>query len=83
MLKLYRAIIYIYIYIVLLYNLLFNILIFILHIILQIIIDGRDRNAVDECGFRLPTVVYMAREKRPNYPHHFKGGAINSLVTNP
>ncbi|KAJ1410809.1 Nucleotide-diphospho-sugar transferase [Sesbania bispinosa] len=48
--------------------------------IVQIIIDGRDTNGVDEDGFQLPTVVYMAREKRPNYPHHFKAGAINALI---
>ncbi|CAJ1971522.1 unnamed protein product [Sphenostylis stenocarpa] len=48
--------------------------------IVQIIVDGRDRNAVDEDGVQLPTVVYMAREKRPNHPHHFKAGAINALI---
>ncbi|KAG5053464.1 hypothetical protein JHK87_005662 [Glycine soja] len=48
--------------------------------IVQIIIDGRDTNAVDEDGFQLPRVVYMAREKRHNYPHHFKAGAVNALI---
>ncbi|XP_072078244.1 cellulose synthase-like protein E6 isoform X4 [Arachis hypogaea] len=48
--------------------------------IVQIIIDGRDKNAVDEEGIQLPRVVYMAREKRPNYPHHFKAGAMNALI---
>ncbi|KAG2390739.1 Cellulose synthase-like protein [Vigna angularis] len=48
--------------------------------IVQIIVDGRDRNSVDEDGFELPTVVYMAREKRPNHPHHFKAGAVNALI---
>ncbi|RDX76910.1 Cellulose synthase-like protein E6, partial [Mucuna pruriens] len=48
--------------------------------IVQMIIDGRDTNAVDEEGFELPTLVYVAREKRPNYPHHFKAGALNSLI---
>jgi len=43
--------------------------------------DGRDRNGVDEDGFELPTVVYMAREKRPNHAHHFKAGAVNALVS--
>ncbi|CAL0315927.1 unnamed protein product [Lupinus luteus] len=50
--------------------------------IVQIMIDGRDTNAVDEDGYGLPTLVYMAREKRPNYPHHFKAGAINALSYN-
>jgi len=31
-------------------------------------------------GCILPTLVYMAREKRPQYHTHFKAGAINSLV---
>jgi len=44
-------------------------------------VDGTDRNSVDEDGFVLPTVVYVAREKRPNHPHHFKAGAVNALVS--
>ncbi|XP_057440990.1 cellulose synthase-like protein E6 [Lotus japonicus] len=48
--------------------------------IVQIIIDGKDTNAVDEDGIQLPTMVYIAREKRPNYPHHFKAGAMNALI---
>ncbi|XWS58520.1 hypothetical protein CRYUN_Cryun08bG0041000 [Craigia yunnanensis] len=48
--------------------------------ILQIIIDGRDPNAVDIEGKPLPTLVYLAREKRPQYHHHFKAGAMNALI---
>ncbi|KAJ0081922.1 hypothetical protein Patl1_09606 [Pistacia atlantica] len=48
--------------------------------ILQILIDGRDPKAVDIEGQRLPTLVYLAREKRPQFPHHFKAGAINALI---
>ncbi|KAL5802183.1 hypothetical protein ACOSQ4_030488 [Xanthoceras sorbifolium] len=48
--------------------------------IVQIIIDGRDTNDVDKEGCRLPTLVYMAREKRPGWPHNFKAGAMNSLI---
>ncbi|KAK7386013.1 hypothetical protein VNO78_32056 [Psophocarpus tetragonolobus] len=48
--------------------------------IVEMIMDGRDRNAIDEDGLQLPTLVYLAREKRPNYPHHFKAGAINALI---
>ncbi|RVX14697.1 Cellulose synthase-like protein E6 [Vitis vinifera] len=33
--------------------------------IVQILIDGRDTNAIDSDGNRLPTLVYIAREKRP------------------
>ncbi|XP_004287961.1 PREDICTED: cellulose synthase-like protein H1-like [Fragaria vesca subsp. vesca] len=28
----------------------------------------------------LPHLVYVAREKRPNYPHHYKAGAMNVLT---
>jgi hypothetical protein len=28
----------------------------------------------------LPTLVYVAREKRPQYHHNFKAGAMNALV---
>ncbi|MBA0654043.1 hypothetical protein Goklo_021125, partial [Gossypium klotzschianum] len=45
-----------------------------------ILIDGRDINAVDIKGDPLPTLVYLAREKRPQYHHHFKAGAMNALI---
>ncbi|EOY11992.1 Cellulose synthase like E1 isoform 3 [Theobroma cacao] len=45
--------------------------------ILQILIDG---NATDIKGSALPTLVYLAREKRPQHPHNFKAGAMNALV---
>ncbi|KAM1039520.1 hypothetical protein EV2_029704 [Malus domestica] len=48
--------------------------------ILQIVIDGRNQNATDVEGCRLPTLVYLAREKRPQYHHNFKGGAMNALI---
>ncbi|XP_021905799.1 cellulose synthase-like protein E6 isoform X1 [Carica papaya] len=48
--------------------------------IVQIIIDGRKTDAVDNDGCRLPTLVYMAREKRPSVPHNFKAGAMNALI---
>ncbi|OMP04213.1 Cellulose synthase [Corchorus olitorius] len=48
--------------------------------IVQFIIDGRDKNAVDSVGCRLPTLVYISREKRPDSPHHFKAGAMNALI---
>ncbi|KAJ9182511.1 hypothetical protein P3X46_006497 [Hevea brasiliensis] len=47
--------------------------------ILQILIDGKDPNAKDIDGCALPTLVYLAREKRPQHPHHFKAGAMNAL----
>ena len=48
--------------------------------IVQILIDGRDPAATDAEGRRLPTLVYVAREKRPQYHHNFKAGAMNCLV---
>ncbi|XP_039028210.1 cellulose synthase-like protein E6 [Hibiscus syriacus] len=48
--------------------------------ILQILIDGRDPDAVDIEENVLPTLVYLAREKRPQYHHHFKAGAMNALI---
>ncbi|KAF7120838.1 hypothetical protein RHSIM_Rhsim13G0140100 [Rhododendron simsii] len=48
--------------------------------ILQILIDGRDPRAVDIEGQTLPTLVYLAREKRPQYHHNFKAGALNALL---
>ncbi|XVF56874.1 hypothetical protein PTKIN_Ptkin06aG0155300 [Pterospermum kingtungense] len=48
--------------------------------ILQILIDGRDPKAMDIEGKPLPTLVYLAREKRPQYHHNFKAGALNALI---
>ncbi|GAB2284785.1 Belongs to the glycosyltransferase 2 [Dionaea muscipula] len=48
--------------------------------ILEILVDGRDPNAKDIEGRPLPTLVYLAREKRPQYFHNFKAGALNALV---
>ncbi|XP_023917838.1 cellulose synthase-like protein E1 isoform X3 [Quercus suber] len=51
--------------------------------ILQILIDGRDSEVVDIQGQPLPTLVYLAREKRTQYHHHFKAGAMNALMEMP
>ncbi|KAJ6408616.1 hypothetical protein OIU84_011864 [Salix udensis] len=48
--------------------------------IVQILIDGRDPLAMDSEAQRLPTLVYLSREKRPHYPHNFKAGAMNALI---
>ncbi|XP_050218557.1 cellulose synthase-like protein E1 isoform X2 [Mercurialis annua] len=48
---------------------------------LQILVDGEDPNAIEDIdGCPLPTLVYLAREKRPQYPHNFKAGAMNALI---
>ncbi|WVY90620.1 hypothetical protein V8G54_036134 [Vigna mungo] len=52
--------------------------------ILQIVVHKNDlHGSKDEDGCILPTLVYMAREKRPQYHSHYKAGAINSLVDLP
>ncbi|KAL5077341.1 hypothetical protein RYX36_016325 [Vicia faba] len=49
--------------------------------ILQILLHKKDpNNSKDVDGFILPTLVYLAREKRPQYHHNFKAGAMNSLL---
>ncbi|XP_028785453.1 cellulose synthase-like protein E1 [Neltuma alba] len=49
--------------------------------ILQILLHRKDaQNSKDVDGSVMPTLVYLAREKRPQYPHHFKAGAMNSLI---
>ncbi|CAL5392491.1 unnamed protein product [Camellia sinensis] len=48
--------------------------------IIQILIGGRDMAAKDVEGCTLPTLVYLAREKRPQHPHNFKAGAMNALI---
>ncbi|KAF2316448.1 hypothetical protein GH714_041789 [Hevea brasiliensis] len=47
---------------------------------IKILIDGKDPNAKDIDGCALPGLVYLAREKRPQHPHHFKAGAMNALI---
>ncbi|KAH9604922.1 hypothetical protein KSS87_015353 [Heliosperma pusillum] len=48
--------------------------------ILQILIDGGNKELRDVQGYELPSLVYLAREKRPTRPHHFKAGAMNALL---
>ncbi|XP_050215649.1 cellulose synthase-like protein E6 isoform X2 [Mercurialis annua] len=48
--------------------------------IVQIVVDGRDETNVDNNGCQMPTLVYLAREKNSQYPHHFKAGAMNALI---
>ncbi|KAH7689061.1 Cellulose synthase protein [Dioscorea alata] len=48
--------------------------------IIQILVDGNDKNSIDIEGSLLPRVIYMAREKRPQYHHNFKAGSMNALI---
>ncbi|KAL0310936.1 UNVERIFIED_CONTAM: Cellulose synthase-like protein E6 [Sesamum angustifolium] len=48
--------------------------------IVQILIDGWNSKATDIDENRLPTLVYLSREKRPGWAHNFKAGSMNSLI---
>ncbi|CAA2986860.1 cellulose synthase E1 [Olea europaea subsp. europaea] len=48
--------------------------------ILQVLLDGKDAEVKDIEGCRLPTLVYLAREKRPQHFHNFKAGVMNALI---
>ncbi|XP_020232856.1 cellulose synthase-like protein E1 [Cajanus cajan] len=49
--------------------------------ILQILLHKKNpNNSKDVDGCDLPTLAYLAREKRPQYFHNFKAGAMNSLL---
>ncbi|KAK6161372.1 hypothetical protein DH2020_004753 [Rehmannia glutinosa] len=39
-----------------------------------------DSDAKDSDKEEMPVLVYVAREKRPSHPHHFKAGALNVLI---
>lgn len=49
----------------------------ILHILIGVS-TGRAVKDIDGCS--LPNLVYLAREKRPQHPHNYKAGAMNSLI---
>ncbi|KAJ4754186.1 Cellulose synthase family protein [Rhynchospora pubera] len=48
--------------------------------IVQILVDGKGYDAVEKDGIALPTLVYVAREKRSGQHHNFKAGAMNALI---
>eukprot|EP00262_Sarcandra_glabra_P021204 TRINITY_DN8826_c0_g1_i5.p1 TRINITY_DN8826_c0_g1~~TRINITY_DN8826_c0_g1_i5.p1 ORF type:complete len:330 (-),score=49.88 TRINITY_DN8826_c0_g1_i5:1196-2185(-) len=43
------------------------------------VIHNESMDRVDEDQPNMPTLVYVAREKRRAHPHHFKAGALNVL----
>lgn len=49
----------------------------ILHILIGV---STSRVVKDIDGCTLPNLVYLAREKRPQHPHNYKAGAMNSLI---
>ncbi|OUZ99634.1 Cellulose synthase [Macleaya cordata] len=46
---------------------------------IEVINDTRGEAVIDY-QTNLPLLIYVAREKRQSYPHHFKAGALNSLL---
>lgn len=50
-------------------------------VLCQILIDGDADQAKDTEGYKLPSLVYLAREKRPLHFHNSKAGAMNALVS--
>ncbi|KAK3155139.1 hypothetical protein QOZ80_2BG0199360 [Eleusine coracana subsp. coracana] len=48
--------------------------------IVQVLIDGNKQKEIDTDGNALPTLVYIAREKRPHVHHNFKAGSLNALI---
>ncbi|KAK2984243.1 hypothetical protein RJ640_010202 [Escallonia rubra] len=49
--------------------------------VIQILTDGRDPTCVDTEGRPLPTLTYVARERRSQCHSNFKAGAMNALVS--
>ncbi|KAL8210039.1 hypothetical protein R6Q57_006771 [Mikania cordata] len=46
--------------------------------IIQVLKESAKEN--DKKGDLMPNLVYLSREKNKNSPHHFKAGALNSLL---
>ncbi|KAI7743230.1 hypothetical protein M8C21_024868 [Ambrosia artemisiifolia] len=46
--------------------------------IIQVLIESTKER--DNTGQPMPNLVYVSREKSKNSPHHFKAGALNSLL---
>ncbi|KAL5851931.1 hypothetical protein ACOSQ3_007049 [Xanthoceras sorbifolium] len=48
--------------------------------IIEVLQDTSSKTMQEDRVNYLPLLVYIAREKRPSHPHHFKAGAINVLL---
>lgn len=46
--------------------------------IIQVLLNSK--KDVDNSGEAMPNLVYISREKSKSSPHHFKAGALNTLV---
>eukprot|EP00257_Ricinus_communis_P016312 XP_015574452.1 cellulose synthase-like protein G3 [Ricinus communis] len=46
--------------------------------IIQVLLDSsKDKDISDN---QMPNLIYLSRQKSKNYPHHFKAGALNTLL---
>ncbi|CAH9147135.1 unnamed protein product [Cuscuta epithymum] len=48
------------------------------HTIIQVLLESASNK--DTRGHSMPNLVYVSREKSKSFPHHFKGGALNTLI---
>ncbi|KAF5736769.1 Cellulose synthase like G2 [Tripterygium wilfordii] len=48
--------------------------------IVEVIYENSDEGAQEDERVKMPLLIYVAREKRPAYPHRFKAGALNVLL---
>ncbi|KAK4855993.1 hypothetical protein QYF36_013042 [Acer negundo] len=46
----------------------------------EILHDNRNDEENNEDKNKMPTLVYVSRERRPSYPHRYKAGALNALL---
>ncbi|WCJ37749.1 cellulose synthase like G3 [Euphorbia peplus] len=46
--------------------------------VIQVLLDGNKDQDMDERA--MPNLIYVSREKDKNSPHHFKAGALNTLL---
>lgn len=46
--------------------------------VIQVLLDNN--NDRDVSGCLLPTLTYVCRQKKTSFPHHFKAGALNTLL---
>ncbi|KAL0376741.1 UNVERIFIED_CONTAM: Cellulose synthase-like protein E6 [Sesamum calycinum] len=44
------------------------------------VMNDENGDGMDSDKRKIPLLVYVAREKRPSHPHHFKAGALNVLL---
>ncbi|XP_077229062.1 quillaic acid 3-O-glycosyltransferase CSL1-like isoform X2 [Tasmannia lanceolata] len=48
--------------------------------VIEVIHEKGRMDMLDDGKAKMPMLVYVSREKRPQHPHHFKAGALNVLA---